>query len=433
MQYEATVPTMKDRAMQALYLLALEPIAECTADPHSYGFRPKRCAADAMVRCQHIFSGADRAQWVLEGDIKACFDNISHEWLIAHVPMDKAILHKWLKAGFMQGRTLWPTDAGTPQGGIISPAVANVALDGLETMLRQNFRRMKRTTNLDKVHLVRYADDFIISGSSRELLVNEVKPQVENFLKARGLELSQEKTSITRIEHGFDFLGWNVRRYSNGSVLAKPSKKSVLTFMRKIRALVKGQKYLPQGALIGMLNPLIRGWANYHRCAMAAKTFHVVSWRIWQTLWRWAKRRHPNKGGHWIARRYWIMNGPRWVFATRGQKRKIVKLIDLADISIQRHVKIQSGANPYDPKWEMYLEGRVQRQMKETLSGRLWKLWYRQEGRCPVCNQLITTETDWHMHHIVWRVQGGSDRLDNLALLHPDCHRQVHSLKFAVA
>jgi RNA-directed DNA polymerase len=171
MQYEATVPTMKDRAMQALHLLALEPIAECTADPDSYGFRPKRSAADAMVRCQLIFAGADRARWVLEGDIKACFDNISHEWLIAHVPMGRAILRKWLKAGFMQGRTLWPTDAGTPQGGIISPVLANIALDGLESMLRMNFRRMKRTTNLDKVHLVRYADDCAPRWRGKEALM----------------------------------------------------------------------------------------------------------------------------------------------------------------------------------------------------------------------------------------------------------------------
>jgi RNA-directed DNA polymerase len=426
------IPTMKDRAMQALYLLALEPIAECTADPNSYGFRPKRSAADAMVRCQLIFAGAARAQWVLEGDIKACFDNISHDWLIAHVPMDKAILRKWLKAGFMQGRTLWPTEAGTPQGGIISPVLANIALDGLEALLRENFSRRTGTKHLDKVHLVRYADDFIISGSSRELLVDEVKPLVASFLETRGLELSPEKTSITHIETGFDFLGWNVRRYDNG-MLIRPSKKSVQTFMRKIRALVKEQKHLPQSALIGTLNPLIRGWANYHRCAVAGKTFHGLSWQIWRTLWQWAKRRHPNKGGRWIARRYWTTATPRWAFAARGQKRELVKLVDISDISIRRHVKIRAGANPYDPKWEMYFEERAQRQMKQALSGRLWKLWSRQDGRCPVCSQLITTDTDWHTHHIVWRVKGGSDRLDNLALLHPDCHRQVHSSRLAVA
>jgi hypothetical protein len=160
-----------------------------------------------------------------------------------------------------------------------------------------------------------------------------------------------------------------------------------------------------------LLNPLIRGWANYHRCAVAGKPFHGLSWQIWRTLWQWAKRRHPNKGGRWIASRYWTTAAPRWAFAARGQRREVVKLVDISGISIRRHVKIRAGANPYDPNWEMS----------------------RQDGRCPVCSQLITTDTDWHTHHIVWRVKGDSDRLDNLALLHPDCHRQVHSSKLAVA
>lgn len=203
--------------------------------------------------------------------------------------------------------------------------------------------------------------------------------------------------------------------------------------MRKIRALVKDQKHLPQPALIGMLNPLIRGWANYHRCAVAGKTFHGLSWQIWRTLWQWARRHHPNKGGRWVARRYWTTTTPRWAFATHGQTREIVKLVDISAISIRRHIKIRAGANPYDPKWELYFEERAQREMKLALSGRLWKLWSRQNGCCPVCSQLITTDSDWHTHHIVWRVKGGSDRLDNLVLLHPDCHRQVHCSGLAVA
>jgi RNA-directed DNA polymerase len=198
------IPTMKDRAMQALHLLALEPIAECTADPNSYGFRTKRSAQDAMMECQILFNQPRSAQWILEGDIRGCFDNISHDWLLTHVPMDKVILRKWLKAGFVEGRRLWPTKAGTPQGGIISPALANIALDGLELELRKRFRQ------LDKVHVVRYADDFIVTASSKELLENEVEPLVTDFLKTRGLELSPEKTSITHVDDGFDFLGWNV-------------------------------------------------------------------------------------------------------------------------------------------------------------------------------------------------------------------------------
>jgi RNA-directed DNA polymerase len=187
------IPTMKDRAMQTLYLLALQPIAKCTADPNSYGFRLKRSTADAMMQCQLIFARRGRpAEWILERDIKGCFDNISHDWLLAHIPMDKPILRKWLKAGFIESRTLWPTEAGTPQGGIISPTLANMALDGLERTLR------KRFPQLAKINVVRYADDFIVTAASRELLEDEVKPLVADFLKPEDWN-SQPRRPASRI------------------------------------------------------------------------------------------------------------------------------------------------------------------------------------------------------------------------------------------
>lgn len=424
------IPTMRDRAMQALHLLALEPIAECTADPNSYGFRTKRSAQDAMMECQILFNQPRSAQWILEGDIRGCFDNISHDWLLTHVPMDKVILRKWLKAGFVEGRRLWPTKAGTPQGGIISPVLANTALDGLELELRKRFRQ------LDKVHMVRYADDFIVTASSKELLENEVEPLVINFLKTRGLELSPEKTSITHIDDGFDFLGWNVRKYG-GKLLIKPSKKSVHIILDRIRSLVRANKATPQSVLIAMLNPQIKGWANYHRCAVAAKAFDQVHFGIWNCLWRWARRRHPHKGKRWLSKRYWITSLKRWAFATQVQdangRRRWVKLIDISAIPIRRHIKVRAEANPFDPKWELYFEQREERRMSQTLDGRTWTLWRRQRGRCPNCRQPISIETGWHTHHVIWRVRGGSDRLDNLVLLHPNCHRQVHSLRSAVA
>jgi len=424
------IPTMKDRAMQALHLLALEPIAECTADPNSYGFRTKRSAQDAMMECQILFNQPRSAQWILEGDIRGCFDNISHDWLLTHISMDKVILRKWLKAGFVEGRRLWPTKAGTPQGGIISPALANIALDGLELELRKRFRQ------LDKVHMVRYADDFIVTASSKELLENEVEPLVTDFLKTRGLELSPEKTSITHIDDGFDFLGWNVRKYG-GKLLIKPSKKSVHIILDRIRSLVRANKATPQSVLIAMLNPQIKGWANYHRCAVAAKAFDQVHFGIWNCLWRWARRRHPHKGKRWLSKRYWITSLKRWAFATQVQdakgKRRWVKLIDISAIPIRRHIKVRAEANPFDPQWELYFEQREERRMSQTLNGRTWTLWRRQKGRCPNCQQAISVETGWHTHHVIWRVHGGSDRLDNLVLLHPNCHRQLHSLRSAVA
>jgi len=198
---------MRCRAMQALYLLALDPVAEVTADRQSYGFRRERSTADAMEKCFLLLSRKTSPQWVLEGDIKGCFDAISHEWLETYIPMEKAMLKKWLKAGFMEKHVLYPTEAGTPQGGICSPVLANMALDGLEARLREKFPQRADGSYKGKISLIRYADDFIVTGNTKELLEREVKPLVEQFMRERGLELSQEKTVITHVEDGFDFLG----------------------------------------------------------------------------------------------------------------------------------------------------------------------------------------------------------------------------------
>lgn len=259
------IPTMKDRAMQALYLLALDPVAETTADPNSYGFRPRRSCADAIEQCFSILTRSN-PQWILEGDIKSCFDRISHEWLLAHVPMDREILRKWLKSGYLEKQVFYKTDDGTPQGGIISPVLANLALDGLERGLREKYPPTKRSRGEYLcVNVVRYADDFIITGRTRELLEREIKPLVEQFLRARGLELSPDKTVITHIKDGFDFLGQNVRKYRNRKLLIKPSRKSIRVFVEGVRGIIRDSQSLTAAQLIVRLNPRIQGWANYHR------------------------------------------------------------------------------------------------------------------------------------------------------------------------
>ncbi len=252
------MPCMLCRAMQALYLLALDPIAETTADPNSYGFRKERSPADAIEQCFKALGKARSPQWILEGDIKACFDKISHEWLLAHIPMDKSILRKWLKAGFLEKQVLHPTEEGTPQGGICSPVIANLALDGLERKLLERYPKPKTGYNA-KVNYVRFADDFIVTGISKEFLEQEVKPLIEQFMRERGLTLSQEKTVITHINEGFDFLGQQVRKY-NGKLIIKPAHKNVSTFLRKVRTLIKANTQATAGNLIVQLNPLIRGW-----------------------------------------------------------------------------------------------------------------------------------------------------------------------------
>jgi RNA-directed DNA polymerase len=427
------IPTMADRAMQALYLLALDPVAETTGDPHSYGFRRGRGTADAIEQCFAALARRDRARWVLEGDILACFDRISHDWLLAHVPLDRAILRKWLKAGFMERHVLHPTEAGTPQGGIISPVLANLALDGLERALRERYPQRTRRGAHAKVNLVRYADDFIITGRSRELLEGEVVPLVAAFLGERGLTLSPTKTAVTAIEDGFDFLGQHVRKY-RGKLLVTPSRGSVRRLLATARGIIKANKQATTGALIAHLNPVLRGWANYHRNVVSKAVFSSVDHAIFQALWRWARRRHPGKGARWVKAKYFRTSGTRhWEFAGNtvdrdGQTRER-RLFKLSSVPIRRHVQIRAAANPYDPAWEPYFERRLAQAMEATLAGRrsLLHLWKRQGGRCPRCHQPITSETGWHSHHVVWRSHGGSDGAANRVLLHPTCHQQCHA------
>jgi RNA-directed DNA polymerase len=429
------IPTMRDRAMQALYLLAVDPIAETRADPNSYGFRTHRAPADAIEQCFIVLGKKASPHWVFEGDIRACVDELSHDWLLAHIPMDKAILHKWLKAGYMERNILHPTDAGTPQGGICSPVIANLALDDLEARLRTAFPRYVwngHTQVCPKVNFIRLADDFVITGATKELLEDAVKALVEAFLKERGLCLSPEKTVITHIADGFDFLGQNIRKYA-GKLLIKPSAKSIKTVLRNVRGVIKANKSAAAGSLICQLNPIIRGWAMYHRHAVSAKVFQSVDHAIFQALWRWAKRRHPHKGVQWVKARYFHAVGERnWVFSgqARGPKGKLraVHLFTAHSLPIKRHTKINGKANPYDPTWELYLEKRRTLKMTDSLKGRrtLLDLWRRQDGRCSHCGEAMTTLTGWHSHHKVWRSHGGSDTADNRVLLHPTCHRQVH-------
>jgi RNA-directed DNA polymerase len=428
------IPTMKDRAMQALYLMALEPVAETTGDPHSYGFRKERACRDAMEQGFTVLTSPGRAKWVLEGDIKACYDTIDHEWLVANIPMEKAMVRKWLQAGYMEKGQLFPTEAGTPQGGIISPVLANMTLDGLERKLREKYPRNTRRAKRAKVNLVRYADDFIVTGSSPELLEEEIKPLVEKFLQERGLRLSSEKTHITHITDGFDFLGQNIRKYSNGKLLIKPSKRSIRRFIRRVRQIIRDNQHSPAGQLIVKLNPILRGWARYHRHVVSKAILYSLHHEIVISLLRWAWRRHRNKGARWRKQKYFKRVGhDNWVFFGEHQGKER-QLFNIGKVPIKRHIAIQADANPFDPTWELYFEKRLGRKMAETLEGRrqLIRLWREQSGVCPVCQQKITPETGWHNHHIQERVYGGPDKEENRVLLHPPCHQRIHACHLPV-
>jgi RNA-directed DNA polymerase len=341
------IPTMFDRSMQALYALALSPIAETTGDKRSFGFRKFRSTQDA---CEKAFSNLCHKyspEWILEGDIKGCFDNINHQWLIDNIPIDTSILKQFLKAGYVYENKLFPTDAGTPQGGIISPILANMTLDGIEKLLNDKYHTGKngmtseREASKHKINFVRYADDFIVTAKTEET-AKEAKELIKEFLKDRGLELSDEKTLITHINDGFDFLGWNFRKYED-KLLVKPAEKSIKKFTEEISNKIERGKAWTQEALINNLNPIITGWTNYHRSTVASEIFSKLDSRIWNMLWHWAKRRHPEKSKQWIADRYWhSVENRNWVFSTDKKELKL-----LSDTKIVRHTQLRSDMNPY--------------------------------------------------------------------------------------
>ncbi len=360
------IPAMIDRSMQALHLLALEPIAETTGDRNSYGFRKGRSTHDAIGRCFQLLSKRASPKWILDCDVKSCFDEISHEWLVRHVPMESRVLRKWLIAGFMDKSVFHPTVAGTPQGGIASPVLANMALDGLQRALEERFPRY-RGSNRHQVYLVRYADDFVVTGDSQEILESDVRPIIEAFLAERGLRLSAEKTVVRHVDAGFDFLGMTVRKY-RGTMLIKPSKKGILSFLESVRKLIKKHPTVTTAALVGMLNPRIRGWGNYYRRVVSSAAFKYVDCEIWKALWRWAIRRHPEKGRRWVKEKYFPARaGRQWVFTgtekgTDGKKREAY-LFSAGYLPIRRHVLVRGDANPFDPTWRVYLERRRRRRL----------------------------------------------------------------------
>jgi len=361
-----SLPTMKDRAMQALWKLALEPICEEQADPNTYGFRPKRCVADAIGQCLLNLSRKTSAQWVLEGDIKSCFDTISHEWLLKNIPMDKTILNKFLKAGFMDKDRYFPTEEGTPQGGIISPTLTVMTLSGLEKALKSRFKRGT------KVNIVFYADDFIITGNDRELLKTQVKPFVKAFLKERGLELSEEKTTISHIDEGFDFLGFTIRKY-NGKFRCKPSKASVKRFLAEVRANIRSLRGVSADRIILTLNPKIRGWYTYYRHVCSSRTYSYLDYRIYESLTQWVHRRHSRKNRVKALKKYFKSIGLRnWVFSADTKEKdqiKTIRLYNAASTKFKRYDKIRGQAHPFDLTYKEYLEKREQKKTKQNMAG----------------------------------------------------------------
>ena len=337
--------------MQALYKLALAPVAETTADRNSYGFREGRSCADAIAAAFNALSKPNSATWVLEGDIKGCYDNISHDWLLSNIPMDRGILRKWVRAGYVEDGITYPSRKGTPQGGIISPTLANMTLDGLEEAVRRAVPRRSR------VNFVRYADDFVITGKSKQLLEKDIKPVVEAFLAERGLTLSPEKTVITYIKSGFTFLGQTFRKHGR-TLHITPASEGVQTLVQKVGTIIRTHVSAPMPVLIKKLNQTLRGWANYHRHVVASAAFNRIDTYVYEQLWRMLRRRHQNKSKKWLFKKYWTATGQKHWFAVSVRSasglKKIYQVIRICAIGIRRHVKIKADANPYLSEYAAY-------------------------------------------------------------------------------
>jgi RNA-directed DNA polymerase len=421
------IPTVRDRIEQAIVKNALEPEWEALFEPNSYGFRIGRSCQDAIAQSylrltQRKNGSSDR--WVLEADIKGFFDNISHESILSMIGNfpNRKLVKEWLKAGFVFQGNINPTEQGTPQGGVISPLLANIGLHGLESYIK--------ATN-PKLGVVRYADDFIVTARDKESL-ETAKNLIQAWMSKRGLELSTEKTLITSVEDGFDFLGFNARHY-DGKLLIKPSKKKVLAFCKQIGNEVKNLSSVEQEVLINKLNPILRGFANYYKGVVSKETFNYISYRVWQYLWRWAKRRHPNKNNKWVRKRYFkTIKGNQWVFACntndRKGKNKELILYQISYTPIERHIKVKGDASPDDPSLKEYWEKRHQKLGKTHFdkSTKLYRIAENQDWNCPECGEPLFNSEEIETHHITPVAEGGTDDLENLQHLHRACHKQVH-------
>jgi RNA-directed DNA polymerase len=443
------IPTMKDRALQALVKLALEPEWEARFEPNSYGFRPGRSCQDAI---EAIFSSIYlKPKYVLDADITKCFDRIDHEALLRKLntfPTIRRQVRAWLKAGVMDDKQLFPTSEGTPQGGVISPLLANIALHGMEERIKQYAETLPAKTKgqgkRDKrknLNLIRYADDFVILHEDITV-VQRCKEIISEWLKGIGLELKPSKTRFAHTlikceqeQPGFDFLGYNIRQFPAGKhssskstkgeilgfkTIITPSKQKQKVHYDQIASVIEAHKAAPQAALISRLNPIIRGWANYYATVVSKVAYSDIDDLMYQKLRAWAKRRHPRKNGEWVSKRYWhSIGGDNWVFATRKEGMNPLRLLNHADIPIVRHVKVKGESSPYDGNL-VYWSTRMGN--NPEMPSRVSKLLKKQKGKCTHCGLFFRENDVIEVDHRIPKSKGGKDSYDNWELLHRHCH-----------
>lgn len=441
------IPTMKDRVAQAVMKNALEPEWEARFEANSYGFRPGRGCHDAIEQCWIRLNANSGDEWILDADIKGAFDNISHDFILSALgeTPGRGWIHAWLKAGYVEAEIFQATESGTPQGGVISPLLANIALDGMERWLNQEIKLRaypvksgKETGKVKKKRVnrygfIRYADDFVVTAETKEE-IEAILPKLVTWLAERGLKLNEEKTKIRHISEGFNFLGFHIRAYGK-KCLAKPQKEKVQTKLREIKAWLEKHPNVEPGDVIQVLNPILRGWANYYKHGVSKRIFATFDHHLVKLLIKWAKRRHPSKGVRWVIPRYFGRSGgDRWVFKGRGLNRwgemADSYLYRTASTPITRHIKVKGNASPDDPSLQTYWTQRWTKYGKTYFAkgSKLYLVAESQHWTCPICQQHLFGKENHpiHIHHVQEVAKGGSNEQDNLTLVHLPCHVQIH-------
>ena len=406
------IPIIKDRIIEAIAKEALEPEWEAKFEANSFGFRPGRCTQDAINEIYAALnnSAVGRNQWILDADIKKAFDTISQEFILNQIEdfPAKGLISKWLKAGYVEIGEIHETITGTPQGGVISPLLANIALDGLQAHLGKGYR------------YVRYADDFVIMAKTKQA-IEEIKPKVEQWLSERGLKLNDEKTRIIHRDEGFNFLGFHIRMYKNGKLIIKPQQEKVKNLLDRIKVWLDSHKQAKAEAIPEQFNPILRGWANYYRFVCSKRTFSYVENRTRWMLWKWAKRRHPNKPVPWILNKYFEKTGNGKTYVFKG-------LFRIDHVPIVRYVKVKGKASPDDPTLKEYWENRKKKISKiyYAKGSKLYRIAENQNWKCDLCGNWLINGEKIDRHHIDPN-RKDRDAISNLVIRHESCHYQGHS------
>lgn len=430
------IPTIKDRIYQNIIKNALEPQWEEIFEASSYGFRPKRSTLDAIENLFTKLHSKSTKTWVFEGDFKGCFDNLNHEHIMTCIKgfPGQEIVEKWLEAGYIDDETFHITDKGTPQGGIVSPLLANIALHGMEKELGIEYDNRNRVKS-NSLALVRYADDFVILCNS-EKIAHNLYDKLKPYLQKRGLELAPEKTKVTHITEGFDFLGFNLRQYKITSqgvkdtkLLIKPSKASIKRAKSTIKEVFKSYQGRPVNELIYKLNPIIRGTANYWSSQVSKQTFNTLDHYVFDKTVKFLRRMHNKKPWNWIKHQYFHpdhtgVSKDRWILTDPTDHKNQIKKFSWTPI--RRHTMVKFKNSPDDPTLKLYWAKRDEKEFLRFNILSKQKLAKKTKFKCAICKQSLIGEEALEVDHIITVSQGGTNQYENLRLLHTSCHIQRH-------